>query len=725
MKWKCIILTSILSFGLGMKSTTVVAGIISDTCTFSDICDLSLDIAVITADEPFLCIEGCNLNATPEVFNNSCHIGLFPTVWYSLFADGGSLINIQVSSNDIEAPVITLFQVITGCDDLVQIPLASNNVQCVVGSNGVAEAFGTDIGSNLFYVIAISSLDAVGGEFTLCVNTVSKASVCVLDRNLTIEARSIGEDLSGPFLPGETVSVCMNVNEYTAFDNDCQWFQGLVPVFGNGWDPSSFDADGQPINATLNGNPIGATSNGVYGPTTWDWFTDVDYHFDDPSRQIGDFDGNGTVDMCSITYDPDCPDMGGLSGACCGPCWGSPLGTILPPGWFAYGTDGSCNIPGPPIRVDWGDGAFCSGPMGPWKFCFDLTIRAYPECQTDQTTRDLSIGFFTFSDGEVGAWTGEASVCAMDQPLKLSLPFACDQITDLGVEFVEDKCAGSVFDYVISAPGIENWKWSISPFNAAKPSPKEGENGYFIHDTLVNASSSPIEVIYYFTGEEEATSNYVIKQVRFRIIPEIRSSIPDLIYLCEKDKDTLTISAEPITGGLAPFQFLWNPGGETSSSISIFPPFQSGAYALNIIDSIGCTFQQQIKLKVTPCHLDTIMPEDESNDHHTFDDPPVVIGKSGNPGTHHPSTTIETVGLKVYPIPATDFVYIKWPPQVTDWTTLEILDIQGNFIHRTTPSGPERDDHFSKLDVQLFTDGVYIVILRTSSAIYTAKFLKM
>ena len=67
----------------------------------------------------------------------------------------------------------------------------------------------------------------------------------------------------------------MNVNSYTAVNNGCQWFQGIVPSFGNGWDPSSFDSLGQPDNATVNNLNIGEAGNGVYGPATWDWFNNV------------------------------------------------------------------------------------------------------------------------------------------------------------------------------------------------------------------------------------------------------------------------------------------------------------------------------------------------------------------------------------------------------------------------------------------------------------------
>ena len=711
-------------FSLMVIASSSLLAFTSDTCAVNDICQTAIPILNVAPDEAFVCIEGCNVGATPETFNNSCQIGMFPTVWYSLAASEVSLLNIQVNSIEIEAPTITVFQMLSDCNDLIQIPLTTSNLPCIVGSNGVAEAFGTDIVSNTYYLIAVSSTDAIGGQFTLCINTISSASLCVTNAEVSIEARSEGGDLSGPFKPGETISICMNVNVYTAANNGCQWFQGLVPVFGNGWDPSSFDADNQPLNTTINGEPIGIAGNGNYGAATWDWFTDVDYHFDDPLKQVGDFDGNGTIEMCSLAYDPDCPDLGGLRGACCNPCWGAPLGTILPPGWFAYGINGSCNTPGPPIRVDWGDGNSCGGAQGPWSFCFDLIVRPYPDCLENPTTSDLSLGFFTFADGETGAWAGKASVCAIDQPVKVTFPLACAQVTDLGVEIVEDKCTGSIFEYTIDEPGIENWSWSVSPFWAVKNSPKEGENGYVIHDTLVNQFSGPVEVTYFFTGYELGSSNSVIKQVRFRIIPEIKSPLPGLVQLCERDKDTLILSAEPISGGLPPFHFLWSPGGETTSSIIVIPPFQSSSFGLSITDSIGCSYQKLIQLKVIPCQLDTIMSDDESNEDHTYDDPPIKIGKITNPFAN-PTYVAKPDKLKVYPLPATDFIQVEWPTDVKDAISMDIFDTKGSIIHQATLTHEERELHLLKTNISHYTDGVYVVILRTSQTVFSAKLVKI
>lgn len=699
----------------------------SDTCTVNDICQTAIPIQVVVADQPFVCIEGCNIGATPEVYNNQCMIGAFPTVWYEVITgDNATLMNIQVNSNDIESPAITLFQSLSDCNDLVQIPLTHANLPCVVGSNGVTEALGTDVGANSRYYIAVTSQNNDGGSFSLCVNTISLSSLCVSDRDIEIIARSFGGDLSGPFQPGETLSICMNVNSYTAVGNGCQWFQGLVPVFGNGWDPASFDQNSQPLNTTLNGTPIGEMGNGLYGASTWDWFTDVDYHYSNETHQVGDFDGNGTLDMCNTLYDPDCPNLGGLDGACCGPCWGAPLGTILPPGWFAYGNNGSCSTPGPPIRVDWGDGNTCGGGMGPWSFCFDLVVRSFPDCTEDNTTSDLSIGYFTFADGETGSWTGSASVCVLDQPVKITLPFQCGIETDLGVEQAGDICADNVFNYIISEPDIDHWTWSIFPSWAVKHSAREGDSGFVINDTLINSFINPVEVTYFFTGFDEHSDSTVVKQVRFRVIPGIKTPLPNVIYTCERDKDTLTISADPVSGGLAPYQFLWQPGGNTTSTISIIPPFQPATVSLDISDSIGCKYHKDIVIKVHPCHLDTIKSDDESNEDHTFDDPPIRGGKVifNEPG-FIPTNLNEPIALKIYPQPATDLVYIDWTHIADDAMELFIFDINGAKVFQSAVPVSDRKRHRLQVSTDHYSGGVYFVMIKTNHSMLTGKLIVM
>src|SRR5687767_3524908 len=185
-------------------------------------------------------------------------------------------------------------------------------------------------------------------------------------------------------------------------------------------------------------------------------------------------------------------------GGCCNPCWGAPLGTILPGGWFAYGINGSCNIPGPPIRVDWGDGNSCGGAQGPWNFCFELMVREYPDCLEDASISDLSLGFFTFADGETGSWTGNASSCALDQPANITLPMWCTAISEESDELT--LCSGGSFTVTLDDPQVEYWTWTVDAGSVAGASEGIGGPGIIINDTLLLTGQDPEVVEYLALG---------------------------------------------------------------------------------------------------------------------------------------------------------------------------------------------------------------------------------
>ncbi len=550
----------------------------------NDICQTATVIPNVLSDSPFVCIESTNLNALPEGFNTDCNIGGEPTVWFQVTTDGdATIMNIHVTSSQINSPTITLFYPVQGCSNLQLKPLTQSNLPCILGSNGEAEAIGTSVAYNQIYYIAIGSINSNGGVFDLCVNTISVSSPCVMDREIEITARSEDGSLEGPFLPGETVSICFNVNSFSGAGNGCQWFQGLVPIFGNGWDPSSFDANGQPLNATVNGNAIGLLYNGLYGASTWDWFLDVGYHYDNSFLQIGDFDGNGTVDMCHLLYSADCPDVGGIQGGCCGPCWIN-SGEILPPGWFAYGINGSCATPGPPISVDWGDGNTCGGGMGPWSFCFDLTVRSYPHCLTDQSTSDLTLGFFTMADGETGTWTGGASICALDQPAQITFPMCCGE--DSEFERFRDICGEGIFEILLDHPGIEFWSWTAEGDNVTGFSDGEGISGTLVIDTLVNTGNIPGTVYYFFEGIGTGGCFTYELTVTIDVFPPLDISLM-LPGTCDSDPMNYTITSS-VTGGSGQYEYLWLPGEITTPDITLQNPIEGQIYTLIVYDDESC-----------------------------------------------------------------------------------------------------------------------------------------
>ena len=491
----------------------------SDTCLINDHCSDAIVIQNVLSDESYVCIQGCNEYASPDTLVGGCQMGDFPTVWYEINVDSvATILNIEVHSEDFMSPSISLFKAISGCDSVEQVYLTNGNMVCVIGSQGVAKAIGTYITGLTKYYVAVSSVLSIGGDFDLCVSTISDGSHCVLDRDFQLVSRSDGGPLEGPFNPAEKLRICVNVNQYTPIGNDCQWFQGIIPVFGNGWDPASFDSIGQPMNVTLNGIQMGTPDNGIYGPSRWDWFNDVGYHHDNSRLKIGDFDNNGRMDLCNSVYEIECQQQPGITGGCCANCWDDP-GDILPPGWFAYGINGLCPEPGPPIRVDYGDGNSCVQLMGPWNFCFDVLTRDTPDCLGDSTKQDLTLGFYTFADGETGSWNGDESVCSYDQPLKVTLSAFCGRINRPEPEYLPTINSEDIFTYQIDDREVAYWEWNISPFHSMPHVINQGVNGAIIENQVINNSGEPIDVTIIFIGHESGSPDLIVKKVFFTVNP--------------------------------------------------------------------------------------------------------------------------------------------------------------------------------------------------------------
>jgi hypothetical protein len=489
----------------------------TDTCIVNDVCLTAIDFPHVDADFAYVCFQGCNMYASPDPIVDGCYMDDFPTVWYRVTTDDHAIVmNIELYSADVAMPAFALFSTTNGCDELEQISLAQGS-DCIIGTDGIATVIGVPIEGEKTYYVAVSSVLSVGGTFDLCISTLSIGFVCVIDRNIEITARSNGGPLEGPFSPNETISICLNVNEYTAAGNGCQWFQGMVPVFGNGWDPSSFDANGQPLDATVNDTSIYATSNGIYSASTWTWDDSVGYHHDHPTYNIADFDGNGRIEMCNSAHEMDCPVSGGIAGGCCNPCFAN-SGTILPAGWFARGINGSCPDTNY-IAEEWGDGNTCGSGMGPWSFCFDLVTRDVDDCMTDSTYSDLTLGFYTFADGEVGAWTGGASVCGLDVPAKISMIGLCGRIATGGNDDLPEHCHGDTLRYMIDDENITDWEWNISPFTSVPYTPNQGKNGFVIESPLVNESDTAVQVTATLVGRTAGSNDVLIRKFNFNLQP--------------------------------------------------------------------------------------------------------------------------------------------------------------------------------------------------------------
>jgi gliding motility-associated-like protein len=347
------------------------------------------------------CLTDCNTGAIPgpDFAGNNCQDFPNSTVWYEVTTGANSAtIDIDLTSAAMPNPYFSVF---TTSDCLFY-----TTVNCTQGAAGSASAT-VPVAVNTTYLIAVSNDGAATGNFDLCITVNDDNSACNTTNALTVSATSMGSPLAGPYQPGEIVSFCYTITNWQQVN--CNWLQGIVPAFGDCWDPVSFNAQGMPVSITT---PL--TTQGVMQPCppgppcpwatcvgtpsgTWSWF---------PAG--------------AVTYNAVAGSL--------------PAGSAMPAGWYFLSSynpaTGACV--GDPTDPDnsYGDGNWpaCGTNTMDWTVCFQLQAKGAIAC-TDGTT-NCAVTINTYADGEIGVWnsvgcTADASgaaaitsnICCTEPPI--------------------------------------------------------------------------------------------------------------------------------------------------------------------------------------------------------------------------------------------------------------------------------------------------------------------
>ncbi|MFN5910502.1 MAG: PKD-like domain-containing protein, partial [Bacteroidota bacterium] len=324
------------------------------------------------------------------------------------------------------------------------------------------------------------------GNFDLCITQDPDNSACNTSDALTVTATSLGSPLAGPYLPGEQVTFCYTVTNYTQFN--CNYISAFVPSFGNCWDPSSFNAQGMPniINTPLNVNGIIQCPPGPPGPQcacagspagAWSWF---------PSG--------------SATY-----NINGYY----------PAGTPMPAGWYFLSSynpaTGSCT--GDPTDPDlsYGDGNYPSCGVNTFDYtvCFTLIAGPVGNCGTGLT--DCSVTMKTFADGEFGAWNNIG--CTGDAAANYPAGFACctpPVITSISNSSI---CSTGSINQALTSdqdPGV-TYSWTV--IAGSNITGASAGTGSTINHTLTNSGTTSQTVQYTVTannGSCSSTSTFTV-----------------------------------------------------------------------------------------------------------------------------------------------------------------------------------------------------------------------
>lgn len=325
----------------------------------NDICDNALPFPTLNIGTQS-CIVGNNANAfaeLPYINQNNCAgipmPGPAADLWYS-FVAVSNILDVSLTF-DMDTAVVALYE--GACNALI-------GRDCAVSTTGNINATFAPVSPGLTYHIQISGGSATDvGDFQLCLENYGETidEICMLGQSLVATPPPV----LGTYLPGQNVSFCFTVEGYN--QNAADWFHGLVPVLGNGWDASTLTPTSIPPPCS--------------GGGAWDW------------------------------YPTPVTSNGGGSGAITGP---------QGPGFF-FESDAGC--PGACDPFDPGDnfGDPTDVTCG-WEFCF--TVSTLAACPPAFDGQNLSITFRNFSDSETGSW-GVTSICPEDPEYTFKAVISC------------------------------------------------------------------------------------------------------------------------------------------------------------------------------------------------------------------------------------------------------------------------------------------------------------
>lgn len=515
------------------------------------------------ANEALICISGCNAGygPGPAFPSGACADFVNPTAYFFVTtAAMADLLTLSVHSDEFNKPQIALLRS-ANCTSFQQ-------VACAIGENGDVILPYIAIDENSIYVIAISDAEGNIGEFELCATSVD-VEFCNEKDRIFVTSTSMNSPLAGPYKPGEEVQICYELEDWNKLD--CNGFQGIVPTFGPGWDASSFDLFGQPVQTDTMLSPV---TTGF-----WQWYQVGDVHYN-VSNPINGYDG----------------------------------GQGMPAGWYFTNTAD----PPPAFEPDQttGDINSCLPTPDKWKICF--TLKVVEECESNI---DCSIRMKTFSDGELGV--NSSLACAYDTEEILTANMVC--CLNPSIQNIQDfsVCSGDTISFKpetnLLPPFTYTWTADPDPFiSGAVP----GTDLNQFYQTLTSTAVIPLTVRYSIFAEGEGCEteeeDFVVT-----VLPRPTSRItiagPDIIC----SGSTVTFNFE--NTGTPPFAitlfrenvFFANILSETNFiSVDIDPVF-SGRFRIGALRDANCDGQGigfvNVTVKpVTTNFIDTTICDGES-----------------------------------------------------------------------------------------------------------------
>lgn len=563
-------------------------------CSDNDLCADAKDMGTITANADSVCVTGCNIGATPDIVIPNCIPAGWSSVYFKFRSDAtSSRVTIVINSNDPNVNTIAV-ALIPGCN-------SGQYIDCAQGGNGTVSLANVFIQPNTDYIIMVATPSGGTGHFNTCVQTFNPPDDYCISRdhkadstlaNLKVVATSMGSPFSGPYKPGEEVTFEFNIPNYSA-TNTIQWLQAIIPVFGAGWDPSSFNGAGKPVNSS------GPNSHGA----TWLWYEAGENDYNDSASYYTIYtDTLGRLAICYYT-DPNCPNTG------------INAGDGLPAGWYAYRPGGSPAC----VNNDDPDDGYGDGLSGPWTVTFTLKTRPIsgPESCTATGFIDCSVKMFTFSDQQVGCWNGSPrpNACAGDEYKQAGGVNKCCEgpIVD---ELEKTICSGEQTAIQLTSnldPNV-TFSWTVT----APPSVTGASAGFgpFITQQLINNSNTPQIVIYHVTGTLSASAcEGMPTDIPVTVLPVVHADAGEPVEGCAQVDFTLGGDPTASGGDGGPYSYEWNNGADNVSNPTV-QVNSTTTFIVTVTDNNGCSATDEVTIEVKEAVLfdivgDSVFCEDE------------------------------------------------------------------------------------------------------------------
>lgn len=502
------------------------------------------------------CVNDCNTGALPsgpDFLGNNCYDYLNATAWYQITTNNAAAsIDVVLTSAALTNPYFTVFTT-TDCINFTII-------NCTQGAAGNATNTVSILGGTT-YLIAVSDLNGLQGNFDLCVTQNVDNSACNTNNSLTVTNTSLGSPLTGPFQPSEVVTFCYNITDWQQIN--CNYLQGIVPEFGNCWDPISFNAQGRPqtittplqtrgiigasgvINLTCAGTPNG----------NWNWF---------PAGAV-------TYNNISGTLPPNTP---------------------LPAGWFFLSSYNPVNGACAPDPTDpdnsFGDGNFpaCGTNTLDWQVCFQLQTRGVVACNNGQT--DCTVSIKTYADGEIGTWNSVG--CTVDLPTVFPTTLSCCAPPVMDDPANQSVCAGrsttaTAFNSTVNLGTTYTWVNNNTAIGLAASG-----TGNIPSFVAVNNGTTPIVATITVTPFNVCVGDTETFTITVNPLPNANAGVAPVIT-CTNPSVQLNGSSST-----ANTSFAWSGTGIVSGGNTATPTVNAtGNYTLTVTNiASGCTATSQV-----------------------------------------------------------------------------------------------------------------------------------